>query len=976
MPESTHSDFSETLWPRSHRVLFATSVFLSAVFGLLLLSPQLGRELVSSNYLPHLYCYLDKPGLVWTHVIADGLIGMSYFAISVTLGYLIYKGRREIPFNWMILAFGLFIIACGGTHLMEVVTVWIPVYVLSAGVKIVTALASLATAMVLPSTVPQVIELVHKATASEERRRLLEAALVERDRAQSALRAMNASLENKVKEGTAELAVSNRTLQAEIEERNRVEARLADLASIVEFSDDAIIATAPDGSITSWNTGAQKMYGYAARDVVGRSVSILAPGSRIDEMDKIFSKLSGGEHLEHYETVRKTREGRLIDVSLTVSPIMNPAGEVIGASSIARDITDNKRTQEALRQSETQYRLLFESNPLPMWVFDSRTLGFLAVNESAVQHYGYSRQEFLEMTILDIRPTKDIPALLKATSHAGQGLQKPEIWNHRKKDGTIIDVEITSHDLDFHGTKAELVLANDITERSRNEERLRQSEERFSKAFRSSPLAITISTQAEGRYLDVNDAFRLMMGYERDELIGHTAFELKIWAASEDRAKMVDELRKSGRVNALETEYVSKQGEKRLVQVSAELIELDGTPCVLAITNDITAPRRLEVQFRQAQKMEAVGRLAGGVAHDFNNMLGVIIGYSDLIEESLDAENTVRKQVEQVNKAAHRAAALTKQLLAFSRQQILQPSVLNLNAVVNNLNKMLLHVIGEDISLSLIPGAPLGSVKADLGQIEQVLMNLVINARDAMPTGGKIIIETANAELDETYNKTHPPVQPGGYVMLSVSDTGCGMDPKTMSRIFEPFFTTKPPGQGTGLGLSMVYGVIKQSGGYIWVYSEAGKGTTFKMYFPRVEEPAESLVKPRISTTLAKGEETILLVEDDDALRHLTQGLLRNQGYTVLEAKDGHEAMTLSQQHQGTIDLLLTDVIMPELSGTELALRLKEFRPGLKVLCMSGYTGTLIAQQGIPNLEETLLQKPFTKISLLSHVRSALGKGS
>jgi two-component system cell cycle sensor histidine kinase/response regulator CckA len=963
--------FEQLRLPGRH-LFYMTASLLLVIVGSLVLWPNLARELISSNYLPHLYCYLDTPHLVWTHVIADSLIGVSYLAISTTLAYLIYKVRRQIPFHWMFLAFGLFIIACGLTHLIEVVTVWIPVYVLSAGVKILTALASLATALVLPSTVPQVVSLVQEATASEERKRLLEAALVERDRAQSALRAMNASLESKVNERTVELAVTNRTLQAEIEERNRTEARLADLASIVEFSDDAIIGTTPDGIVTSWNTGAQRMYGYAAQEIIGRPISVLAPGARVDEIHQIFRKMSRGEHLEHYETVRVTRNGQLIDVSLTVSPIMGPTGKVVGVSAITKDISESKRTQEALRESEAQYRLLFESNPLPMWVFDSKTLGFLAVNEAAIRHYGYSRQEFLGMTILDIRPSEDVPALLRSPSRPVHGLQKSEVWRHQKKDGTILDVEVTAHDLNFHGTKAELVLANDITERRRNEERLRQSEERFSKAFRSSPLAITISTLAEGRYLDVNDSFLSIMGYKRDELIGRTAFELGVWAIPKARANMVELLSKSGKVNALQTQYVTKKGETRLVQVSAELIQLDGAPCVLAITNDITDARRLEDQFRQAQKMEAVGRLAGGVAHDFNNMLGVIIGYSELVEESLDAEDPVRKQVEQVNKAAHRAAALTKQLLAFSRQQILQASVLNLNAVVNNVSKMLLRMIGEDISLHLIPGAPLGSVKADAGQIEQILMNLVINARDAMPAGGKIIIETADADLDETYSKNHPAVQPGPYVMLSVSDTGGGMDSKTMSRIFEPFFTTKPPGQGTGLGLSMVYGVVKQSGGYIWVYSEPGKGTTFKMYFPRVDEPAESLLKPKVTTTFAKGEETILLVEDDDALRNLTLRLLRNQGYTVLEAKDGQEAIAMSTKYQETIHLLLTDVIMPGLSGTELAARLRGARPTLKLLCMSGYTGALITQQGIVNPDETLLQKPFTKSSLLGHVRNAL----
>jgi two-component system, cell cycle sensor histidine kinase and response regulator CckA len=293
-------------------------------------------------------------------------------------------------------------------------------------------------------------------------------------------------------------------------------------------------------------------------------------------------------------------------------------------------------------------------------------------------------------------------------------------------------------------------IARDITERIRKEEELRHSEERFSKAFRSSPLPITISTREEGRYLDANDAFLSMMGYERDEMVGRTAFELNIWAVPAHRDSMIQDLLRSGTVKGLETRYLTRRGESRLVQVSAELIQLNGIACVLAITHDITDTRALEEQFRQAQKMEVIGRLAGGMAHDFNNMLGVIVGYAELMDESLDAEHPARNHVEQVKKAAQRAANLTRQLLAFSRQQVLQPIVLNLNALVDSVSKMLRRVLGEDISLSLVPGPSLGSIKADLAQIEQVLLNLVINARDAMPTGGKIIIETANAELDES----------------------------------------------------------------------------------------------------------------------------------------------------------------------------------------------------------------------------------
>jgi two-component system, cell cycle sensor histidine kinase and response regulator CckA len=503
----------------------------------------------------------------------------------------------------------------------------------------------------------------------------------------------------------------------------------------------------------------------------------------------------------------------------------------------------------------------------------------------------------------------------------------------------------------------------DITERLQNEERLRQSEERFSKAFRSSPLPITISTRAEGRYVDANEAFLRMMGRPREELVGRTTNELNVWNFPEDRNKMVEALDRDGRVSALETVFNSRTNGERRVQVSAELIQLNGIPCVLAITNDVTEAKRMEAQFRQAQKMEAVGRLAGGMAHDFNNMLGVIIGYCDLLRGRFSLEDAMR-DASQIKKAAQRAAALTRQLLAFSRQLVLLPRVLNLNDVVKDISQMLLRVIAEDISLAFVPAPSLGSVKADLGQIEQVLMNLVVNARDAMPQGGKIVIETANVELDETYSQIHQEVRPGPYVLLSVSDTGSGMDSKTISKVFEPFFTTKGPGEGTGLGLSMVYGVIRQSGGYIWVYSEPGQGATFKIYLPRIEEPAEPLPRTTPEIIFAKGSETVLLVEDEQNLREVTVELLESEGYRVLVAKDGPSAIAISQGHRDMIHVLLTDIVLPNMSGTALAGRIKEFRPDLKVLYMSGYTGNLVAHQGILDSGSAFIQKPFTKHSL------------
>jgi nitrogen-specific signal transduction histidine kinase len=386
------------------------------------------------------------------------------------------------------------------------------------------------------------------------------------------------------------------------------------------------------------------------------------------------------------------------------------------------------------------------------------------------------------------------------------------------------------------------------------------------------------------------------------------------------------------------------------------------------------ALRRAEDQFRQSQKMEAVGRLAGGVSHDFNNLLTVINGYTQVLLARLPAGDPARGPVELINKAGNRAAGLTRQLLAFSRRQVLEPKVFDLNGTVVDLGKMLQRLIGEDIELNTLPASGLRRIKADLGGIEQVIMNLVVNARDAMPKGGRLTIETRNVELDQNYARTHSEVVPGPYVMLAISDTGCGMDEATKARLFEPFFTTKEMGKGTGLGLATVYGIVKQSGGHVAVYSEPGHGSTFKVYLPCTEEKPTAASLPSLRPAAApKGKGTVLLVEDEDMVRTLSRQILQEQGYTVLEARHGKEAMQLSERDMDSVRLTVTDVVMPEMDGRDLAKRLLHRRPDMKVLYVSGYTDNAVIRNGLLEPGAAFLEKPFTPERLAHKVHEVLG---
>ncbi len=511
-------------------------------------------------------------------------------------------------------------------------------------------------------------------------------------------------------------------------------------------------------------------------------------------------------------------------------------------------------------------------------------------------------------------------------------------------------------------------------EKERAENQLQEEKEFMEKSLNTQIDTFFVFEPATGKAIRWNKAFSKISGYSDEEIASMKVPES--YYSKEDlknAAAAIEKAFREGNVR-LEMSLITKDGRKILTEYSASTLEdKEGIPRYLIVVGrDITEQKQLEAQLIQSQKMEAIGQLAGGVAHDFNNLLTSIIGNATLISMKLEKDSPLQEYPEEIMKAGNSAASLTRQLLAFSRKQIFQPEVLNLNAVIPNIEKMLRRLIGEDIELKTILQPELGNVEADPGQIEQIVVNLAVNARDAMPTGGQLTIETVNVQMDEAYAREHITAKLGPYVMMAISDTGTGMDEEIRSRIFEPFFSTKEEGQGTGLGLSTVYGIVKQSDGYIWVYSEPGKGTTFKIYLPRVDKKSRDIKKIKTFVKSLSGTETVLVVEDNSMVRELVIKILQKYGYKVLEAKDGEEAIEIGKQHEGPIDLMLTDVVMPGMSGRILAMEFESLRPKIKVLYMSGYTDNIVVHHGILDRGMVFIQKPFTHDALAGKVRELL----
>ena len=633
------------------------------------------------------------------------------------------------------------------------------------------------------------------------------------------------------------------------------------------------------------------------------------------------------------------------------------------------------RTRRRLFDREELFQLITENVADMIAVVDME--GHRLYNSPSYNKVlGYTEEELKSSSSFDQIHADDRNRVRDAATEArATGVGRPLEYRMRHKDGTWRVLESRASVIRSRSGEPErLVIVNrDITERKGAEESLRLSESGFRSMVEDAPYGI-YRANIDGKLLRANPALQKILGYEKLEELLNVSLPKDIFRNPSDFNGLKELLEGASEFKDVEVELKRRDGAPITVRCTGRRVkeEYQGKACFDVFAEDVTERRILERQLRMAGKMEAVGRLSGGIAHDFNNLLGVIIGYSQVLKRRLDSGSDLLDPVVEIEKAGQRATALTRQLLAFSRQQILTPSILNVNELVLDMAKMLPRLLGEDIAISTSLSPELGMVKADQGQIEQVIMNLAVNARDAMPEGGKLRIETANVELDQAYAWQHAGAKPGHYVMLAVIDSGVGIDPDTLSHIFEPFFTTKEVGKGTGLGLATVYGVVKQSGGYIWVDSKPGQGASFQIFLPRVAEPATQITATEPLTEAKGGSETILLVEDSEPLRKLTQSLLESHGFRVLVAQDGDEAMRVETQHSGKIDLLLTDVVMPGINGRILAEKLLPKQPGMRVLYISGYTDSFVGRHGVLEQGMVLLHKPFTEEVLIRKVRDIL----
>jgi PAS domain S-box-containing protein len=745
--------------------------------------------------------------------------------------------------------------------------------------------------------------------------------------------------------------------------------------ALMEQAQDAIMITDIDARIVEVNAATERLLGRPRERILGQTyVDLVIPAERAEV-------LRGWPKFVAESTMRISRRrflGSDREVPMEVSASLVRVGDEEVAFIVLRDITERERAEAALQQAQQRLQHVVSSSPAVLYALkmpeggpvEGGPMALTWISENLENLLGYTVAEALAIPdwwLERLHPLDRDRVLEEVVRVVTEGALVHE-YRFLDRGGVFRWVRAEMRlQRGADGTPLEAIGSwSDVSARKEAELRLAESEEQYRLLFESNPFPMSVVEAETHAFLAVNDASVRHYGYTRAEFAAMRLEDVRLPLEPGAAADL-------GVAHA--ARHRKKDGTVFDVEVAATPLVFRGRRAWLALVSDITEKRSLEAQLLQAQKMESMGRLAGGVAHDFNNLLGIITGYAGLLRRRVAQDARLNRYVEDILKAAERAAGLTRQLLAFGRKQVLQPRVLHLNAVVDDTQKMLRRLIGEDITLVTALDPDLGVVRADPGQMEQVLMNLAVNARDAMPRGGRLTIETANVELDAAYTRNHAGVVPGGYVMLAVTDTGVGMPPEVKARLFEPFFTTKDPGKGTGLGLATVHGIVTQSGGHVWVYSELGHGTSFKVYLPRADAGASEAAAELPSEVEApRGTETILLVEDEASLRELVRECLEAAGYTVLEGRHGAEGLHLCATHDGAINLLMTDVIMPGMSGRELAEEVLRQRPEARVLYMSGYTDDAVVVHGVVSAEVAFLQKPFTAASLARTVREALDR--
>ena len=764
----------------------------------------------------------------------------------------------------------------------------------------------------------------------------------------------------------------------DVTERTRAEEGLRaseeKFRGLVESSCDWIWEVNDSYVYTYSSPQVEKILGYKPEEIVGKTPSDLATPEEDAQLQKIFfEKAKKGLPIVAIENVNLHKDGREVILETSGVPFFDEAGKVIGYRGVDRDVTESRRTERMLRA-------IFDAAGDGILMADAQTRFFVAANDAMAQLLGYSVEELKTMTVEDIHIPEDMDYVQSQIEKQLRGeISLAKDIRLKRKDGTLFFTDVRSTPMELYGRKHLLGIFRDITERKKAEESLRASVQKLALHVKQTPLGV-IGWDPDFRVTEWNPAAERIFGYTAEEAVGQHATFIVPATEHEHIDNMWEQLlAQTGGVRS-NNENMTKDGRTILCEwYNTPLIDTKNqvvgvASLVLDITDRIQAEEareKLEVQLRQAQKMEAVGLMAGGIAHDFNNLLQVISGYAELSEVSLSPDSSATSSVREIGKAASRAKELINQLLAFSRRKVICPVDLNLNTLIDPLLKMIRGLIGEHIQLEFIPGHGLGTVHADGGQIEQILMNLCVNARDAMPKGGTLTIETENVLIDHEYAQTHAWATEGRCVLLRVSDTGSGMDAETLEHVFEPFFTTKGVGEGSGLGLSMVFGIIEQHNGHIGVYSEVDRGTVFKIYLPVVERRAVE-VSRTVSPVVVDGTETLLIAEDNEAVLELTRHILMEAGYTVLTAKDGKEAVRVFEEHAAEIDMVMFDVVMPRMGGKEAMKKILKKRPDLPHLFVSGYSENAVHTNFIQNRDLHLLSKPYQTDSLLRKVREVL----